>query len=366
MTTKSTIDAAIKEACAAGVAPSIAFSISRGDEPHSEWFCGRHAEEPNSMNTSSQSIFDLASLTKPLTTTLWCLRLVNEGQLQLEDTLGSYLPLKNQQLRSTPLWRLLIHQGAICAHRQYYQGFTASDRRLLDRASVKTTVRQKLAAEHAIFMPQLFEMYTDLGFMILEWICEAASGVSLCQAWPDLPSHGPRGLHFRPWPQPSKADQYVATERCPWRKQLIQGEVHDDNSWIMGGVCGHAGLFGTLDAVHMAARQWLRLATNGSHELGIDPELAGLAFGPSAYVRETSRIFGWDRRTAGRSTSGRYFSTTSFGHLGFTGTSIWIDPTQEIVAVLLTNRVCPTRENQLIKDFRPAIHDLAVQMLQTE
>ena len=202
--------------------------------------------------------------------------------------------------------------------------------------------------------------------MMIEWICEIASGVELSTAWRDLPGHGYDTLHFRPLPDDGHKGHYVATEQCPWRRRLIQGEVHDDNAWIMGGVCGHAGLFGTLKSVHTAAYQWLRLTTNRSNKLGIGPELARLAFGPSQYVRDSSRFFGWDRRTPGRSTSGQYFGPLSFGHLGFTGTSIWIDPVQELVAVLLTNRVCPSRDNPLIKSFRPALHDLAFKMLQNK
>ena len=206
-------------------------------------------------------------------------------------------------------------------------------------------------------VPQIIELYSDLGFMMLRNVCEAI-GDDLQQSWSSLPGHSIDKLHYRPLPAPNGDSNYVATEYCPWRKRLLQGQVHDDNAWAMGGVCGHAGLFGNVTSVYSAARQWASCHAGKPNNLGISPKVVTDAFVDGHLRRVGSRYLGWDRRTPGKSTSGTRFSEASYGHLGFTGTSIWNDPVEDVTIVLLTNRVCPTRSNSKIRQFRPMIHDL--------
>jgi CubicO group peptidase (beta-lactamase class C family) len=146
----------------------------------------------------------------------------------------------------------------------------------------------------------------------------------------------------------------AATEHCSWRGRVLRGEVHDENAYAMGGVSGHAGLFGDAMGVLTLVRGWRDAA------LGRSPrwpaELAARFLTRHSDVGDGSWALGWTVPTA-PSTSGRYFSPRSYGHLGFTGTSVWVDPDRELTVVLLTNRVHPTRENQGIAAFRPAIHD---------
>jgi CubicO group peptidase (beta-lactamase class C family) len=136
--------------------------------------------------------------------------------------------------------------------------------------------------------------------------------------------------------------------------------VHDDNCWMMGGVAGHAGLFGHLSAVHEAVCSWMN-AIKGSedHGLGISTGLIRKSVDHGWMHAEGSRVLGWDTPSPGASTSGRFFGPESIGHLGFTGTSVWMDPQEEVVITLLTNRVCPSRENWGIRRLRPALHDAA-------
>ena len=150
------------------------------------------------------------------------------------------------------------------------------------------------------------------------------------------------------------SDQIAPTEDDPWRGRLLHGEVHDGNAAALGGVAGHAGLFGTAQAVGQVTKAWLD-SYSGK---------------PSLFQRDVVRQFvkaqpgtswglGWDTPSQ-PSSSGQWFSPESFGHLGFTGTSIWIDPIKELEVIFLSNRVHPTRENQAIKTFRPKLHDVII------
>jgi CubicO group peptidase (beta-lactamase class C family) len=146
----------------------------------------------------------------------------------------------------------------------------------------------------------------------------------------------------------------AATERDPWRGRLLRGEVHDENAFALGGVAGHAGLFGTAMAVSALTEEWLR-AWEGHGRL-LDGVLARQFTTRQDVTPGSSWGLGWDTPSP-PSSSGRHFSFRSFGHLGYTGTSIWIDPESELEVILLSNRVHPTRSNTAIQQFRPLIHD---------
>ena len=148
----------------------------------------------------------------------------------------------------------------------------------------------------------------------------------------------------------------MATEQCPWRGEVIRGKVHDDNCYAMGGVAGHAGLFGTARAVYSATATLWPIGLQESLPKTPHPKSGE---GHSEWVTP----LGWDTPSAGHSSSGRFFSKERFGHLGFTGTSIWVDPVHLLVVILLTNRVHPSRKNERIKQFRPEIHDIIFQQV---
>lgn len=349
----------LRRGIAEGVAPAIAFAASRGDDPPSTWFAGRHTPEPESTPCDAATVFDLASLTKPLTTTLWCLRLVDAGELSLSDTVGRHVEVTEPALAEQPLWRLMAHTSGLPAHRDYHAGLGPHVLRNGRFEHARSALRRMLSRTSLEARSGDRELYSDLGFLLLEQVCESVGG-PLPAAWPGLPGHGAAALHFRPVSAQPRADsECAATERCPWRDRLLQGEVHDDNCWTIGGVGGHAGLFGTLEATHGAARVWLRAALGDASGLGL----------PAALVAETldrrwmhprgTHVLGWDTPTPGASSSGTRFGRRAFGHLGFTGTSVWVDPDEEVVMTLLTNRVCPTRTADGIRQFRRTLHDEA-------
>jgi CubicO group peptidase (beta-lactamase class C family) len=148
----------------------------------------------------------------------------------------------------------------------------------------------------------------------------------------------------------------AATEQCPWRGKLLVGEVHDENAWIMGGVSGHAGLFSTAEELVRFGAAWLAALRSGHW---LTRELATRAI----ERRPSGRGLGGDLKGAKDSSAGTRLGLRTFGHLGFTGCSLWVDPDLELAVCLLTNRVHPTRENEKIREFRPAFHDVVIDAL---
>jgi CubicO group peptidase (beta-lactamase class C family) len=151
------------------------------------------------------------------------------------------------------------------------------------------------------------------------------------------------------------------TEDCPWRKKVLCGEVHDDNAYAVGGVAGHAGLFSSVRDIHQ-----LLACLNGCHRgknTFLPQALIQEFLSRDESVKNSTYALGWDTPSENKSSSGKYFSLHSVGHLGFTGTSIWWDLEKNCHVVLLSNRVHPTRKNEKIREFRPYIHDLIMKTL---
>ena len=339
-----------------GVAPGMTIAVSSGESDPEIWTVGRTGTSASDRLVDEDTKFDLASLTKPLTTTLWCLRLVESGVLDLNAAIGRYVDVHDRELAEVPVWRLLNHTSGLPAHRAYYRGLGPYTVQSGNFPMARQSIRRLVLRSSLEAKPGERETYSDIGYFLLEAVCEGVD-VPLASRWSSLPGHGTGGLHFRPQPSPAVERDYAATEECAWRKVLIRGEVHDDNAWTMGGVAGHAGAFGRIGDVWRLARAHLDLWHDRDATLGISSAL----FRDSVHRRwmhvRGTRVLGWDTPTPGGSTSGRYFTRMSIGHLGFTGCSVWIDLEREVIIVLLTNRICPTRESSAIRGFRPEIHD---------
>ncbi|HSR36609.1 MAG TPA: serine hydrolase, partial [Desulfurivibrionaceae bacterium] len=207
-------------------------------------------------------------------------------------------------------------------------------------------------------------LYSDLGFLLLGMVVEAASGKALDLLFQERIA-GPLGLSetlFFNRLGAERAGSYAATEFCPWRGRVLGGEVSDENCFALGGVAGHAGLFGTTGGVLTLVEALHDLWQGEPSPLPIDPTALQKALIRQP-VPDSTWALGFDTPSASGSTSGRFFSARSVGHLGFTGTSFWVDPEQHVMVVLLTNRVHPSRDNNRIKAFRPALHDAVMQAL---
>ncbi len=328
---------------------------------------------PEREPATKDTIYDLASLTKPIATATAAAFLVADGRLGLDDPLERVVPqLPQDALRKATIRHLLNHTSGLPAWRPFYERIVPDGKRLREQPLSS----RRAAACDAIHREPLTEpvggrcLYSDLGFILLGEISERI----VKQEWSAFihgevfPRLGAQDLFYMSESGPTGGvsltnRRFAATEQDEWRGRMIRGEVHDENAAVMGGVSAHAGLFGTAVAVARAVSPWLA-AMRGE----ASPIPASLA---KEFVRKQkidpqgSWALGWDTPSTGSggvpSSSGAHFSPASFGHLGYAGTSVWIDPERELLVVLLTNRVHPTRKNDKIRAFRPAIHDVIFQ-----
>lgn len=301
---------------------------------------------------SEDSIFDLASLTKPLATTLAVVLLVQRHKVGLEDSLGNLLPeCQGSNKAEIKLKHLLYHNSGLPDYRPYYKILSkiAMDKR-------RDALRQLLVKEPLIQTCGKEVLYSDLGFMILAWVVERVAGRRLDDFVADeiYQPLGLQNLFFNAHDTNDRRGPYAATEKCPWRREVLVGQVHDENAYVVGGIEGHAGLFGTAGDVYKLLIELL-LTYNGQLSEGLfDKDLLCQFFGR---LPETDKAMGFDMPRLQDASCGSLFSLNSVGHLGFTGTSFWMDLDRSIIVILLTNRVHPKRENERIKKFRPLLHD---------
>jgi len=293
--------------------------------------------EPQDAPVSGETIYDLASLTKVLCTATLALELVAQGALDLEDGVRKWCPVwTGIDRHAVTVRHLLEHASGLPAHARYFE-------RLQGGASFEGAI----ATEPLEYVPGTSSLYSDLGFILLGFILERAGGAPLdvqFDRW-RASSIGDAALRFHP---PAEWLPRIApTEHDSWRGRLLRGEVHDENAYALGGVAGHAGLFGTAAAVGACARWWMQQAIR-------TPTAA--QFLRRGRTPESSRALGWD--TMLRSSScGTRMTASAAGHTGFSGTSLWIDPGSDRYVVCLTNRVHPSREGDAMTRVRPAIHD---------
>ncbi len=305
------------------------------------------------------TLFDLASLTKPLGTTLAVMYLVQHSKLKLDQTVTSILPsFADPKMSRVTLRHLLAHSSGLPAYRPYYVRLS-----LFSPSERPEQLKRMLVSERLISLPDSTGVYSDIGFMILRWIVETITGTRLDRFLYDAIYH-PLGLkHLRFFDmndQPDTGD-IAATELCPWRRRLLKGRVHDDNAYAAGGVDGHAGLFGTAADVG----KLLSLLLSAYKGRSPDSEWISSDLIRCVWSRHepSQRALGFDMPSPMGASCGCHFPKTSIGHLGFTGTSFWIDVQHSVIVVLLTNRVHPSRWNVQIRRFRPRIHDLVMETL---
>jgi CubicO group peptidase (beta-lactamase class C family) len=206
-------------------------------------------------------------------------------------------------------------------------------------------------------------VYSDLGFLLLGELIELVAQAPLDRVFHERIAR-PLGLRSTGFVDLARlrrdklapvTDAIAPTEQCGWRNKLLCGEVHDDNAWAVGGVAGHAGLFSTAADVH-ALVCWLRACACGS-DPALPAELVQRFWTRDATVPESTWALGWDTPSPTGSSAGTHVSPRAVGHLGFTGTSLWIDLERDAHVILLTNRVHPDRHDERIREVRPRVHD---------
>jgi CubicO group peptidase (beta-lactamase class C family) len=310
---------------------------------------GRLDYEPDSDLTRNDTIFDLASLTKVIATTSLVMRLRERGAIALTDPIRKWIPQwRGNDREHVTIRSLLTHSSGLTAWLPFYRDHTG-----------RQEFQHAICALPLEYAPDTQAIYSDLGFILLGFILEDAGGRSFqAQAEELLSTITSAPLVFNP---PAALRRSIApTENDPWRGRRLVGEVHDENCWALGGAAGHAGLFGTAEAVGDFARAMLGALKDS------DGRIAGgdtvRLFVTRAGATTGSRALGWDTMLPS-SSCGTAISRSAFGHTGFTGTTLWIDPEREVYVVFLTNRVNPTRENTAIQQIRPALHDAVISAL---
>lgn len=348
----------MERAVSDGIFPGAVLLVAKGADVVAFDAYGLARLNPKKSMTK-ETVFDLASLTKPLATTLGIMILVQRGEWSLDQQIGTIISaFQGTDKEQITIRQLLAHNAGLPDYRPYYKTLMG-----LPPERRKEGLEGMLLAERLIAAPGTQMLYSDIGFMILGWAMEVVSTRPL-DLFIKESIYDPLGLHNlffvplasgKPWPRVD----FAATEKCPWREKILEGEVHDDNAYAIGGVAGHSGLFGTAQDIHRLLVELLN-TYHGRPKSGLlDPETVKTFF----QRQHLGRALGFDTPTQPGSSSGRYFPEQSVGHLGYTGTSFWIDPERSIIVILLTNRIHPTRDNNKIKDFRPVIHDAIMQEL---
>lgn len=311
---------------------------------------GRFTYDRNSSPVTPETVYDLASVTKVVATTGACMVLYERGIFQLEQRLVDILPEfsgADPRRQNVTFHMLLAHSSGLPAYVRLFERVFAREE------LIHEVLRLPLAAA-----PGSREEYSDIGFILLGIALERLTKQpldQLCQAeifsWLGL-----ERTTFRPPWEWNPLIPPTVDDRT-FRRRIVHGEVHDENAWAMGGIAGHAGVFATARDVASFAGCML----DCDHQL-VQPGTIQLFTRRESSPPGTSRALGWDTPSP-PSQSGKYFSPLSFGHLGYTGTSLWIDPRRQLSITLLTNRVWPDCASQKIRQIRPAFHDAVVEAI---
>jgi CubicO group peptidase (beta-lactamase class C family) len=329
------------------------------------------------------------------------MKAVSTGVLKLEDSLTQFFPAAflGASHRTITIRHLLNHCSGLAPYEPFYLQLIQMPPEARKAWLLESVLRSRLVSK-----PGTTCQYSDLGFMVLANVLETvlerplhdlaeefftrarASGLeNLAQIvnhvsndltgtgtpplpkraelpWIDyMPMRVPRDPIAHPLRTQAPNLSFAATEQCPWRRRLLKGEVHDENAYCLNGVAGHAGLFGSALGVY-GVLAFLWRVYRGLFESGEwSRDVVQCFWSRQDMVPGATWALGYDTPSVGYSSAGSHFSMHSIGHLGFTGTSFWIDLDRELLVILLTNRVHPSRNNEKIKVFRPVLHDLVME-----
>jgi CubicO group peptidase (beta-lactamase class C family) len=344
----------LQEAITQRVFPAASIAVTHHGRLVARKALGRLTFEPTSPTVTPNTVLDLASVTKVAATTPMAMILYERGLLDLDAPVAGIVPeftfdaAKDPRRREVSLHMLLAHSSGLPAYEKLF--LKARTRDELLHAAFTTS----LAAA-----PGTTAVYSDIGFIIFGIALERLADESLdrfCQREIFAPL-GMTKTTFNP-PAGIRPTILPTVEDRTFRHRIIQGEVHDENACVLGGVAGHAGVFSTAADMAQLAHAML----NAGRPI-LRPETVALFTRRQSTPAGTSRALGWDTPSA-PSQSGKYFGPASFGHLGYTGASLWIDPARQLSITLLTNRTWPDCSNQAIQQVRPRFHDVVIEALE--
>jgi beta-glucosidase-like glycosyl hydrolase/CubicO group peptidase (beta-lactamase class C family) len=313
---------------------------------------GRLSYDADAAAVQASTIYDLASLTKVVATTTTAMILVDEGKLPLDKPVRDFIPaFRGGDKDAVTVRHLLTHSSGVDWWAPLYKDLRTREAFL-----------SRIVSMDLKFAPGSKSVYSDLGVLLLGEILERVAGEPL-QVFVKRRVFDPLGMQDTQYRPPEALLPRIApTEQDAWRGRVVRGEVHDENAYALGGTAPHAGLFGTAPDLARFAQMLLNGGVYDHHRI-VSRETIDL-FTRRAGIPDSSRALGWDTPSEG-SSGGTLLSSHAFGHTGFTGTSMWLDPERGLFIILLTNRVHPTRENNLIRQVRPAVADAVVRALGT-
>jgi len=370
----SEVEQAFNTAVEEGVVPGATVVVRCGKDIAFEGVFGLRSIVPERSPLKIDTVYDLSSLTKPLATTIAVMLLARDGKFRLDDRVTRFFPNFGVHGKIAVTFRhLLAHCSGLPAWRPFFQRIAEIEKggrvNFMASYGAKEFTYEEIHREKPEAPPCTKTIYSDEGFITLGETIEKVSSVALNRFCREK-IFRPLGLRATDYIDISLvrsrrlepvADMFAPTEICPSRKRLLVGEVDDENAFAMGGVAGHAGLFAPVREVDRIAAELIACYAGRSD------------FVPQKIIREfwtrdqtvsgSTWALGWDTPSPQGSSSGHHFSPKAVGHLGFTGTSLWIEPDREIAVSLLTNRVHPRRDNQAIREFRPKIHDLIMEAI---
>ncbi len=391
------------EAGVGKVAPAIVLHVRhRGkvvfEEAHGVFNPEATRPGEDATPVSPDALFDLASVTKLFTATAF-MRLVEAGRVHLDQFVADVIPEfagvrpiggAEDPISKQPTWpdeafageevdagrvtfrHLLTHTSGLAAWRSVYRAAgppPPPPGEPMWRPTVEERIHwgvQAICTYPFVYPPGERLVYSDLGIILLGEAVARLTGQRLDMALRTLVLDplGMAGAGFRPLDMPGReeASRCVPTEWCAWRQRRLRGEVHDENAAGLGGVAGHAGLFATAAHVAQLGQMMLHEGSWEGAQL-LSPEAVREMTREQARFGDEVRGLGWMRRSAKGASSGRHFGPESFGHTGYTGTSLWVDPDRQLVVSLMTNRVYYGRDPEAIAAFRPAVHDAVVEAL---
>lgn len=346
------VDQMIRDAIRDTVFPGACLLVAKDGKILYEKSFGRLTYSRSSSEVTSGTIYDIASLTKVIATTTAVMLCIDKGLFNLDDKVSEYIPeFGVNGKEAITIRNLLLHNSGLSAFKPYYKEFNSANEVInsIYSSSLDYPLGSKM-------------VYSDLGFITLAKIVEKVTKKSFdvfCTEEIFKPL-GMKDTKFNP--NKSNLTKIAPTELDTyWRNRLVHGTVHDETAALLNGVAGHAGLFSTAKDISHLLQMLLQ---NGFYQGRQIVKKETVELFTKKQSAQSTRALGWDTKDEKGSSAGKLFSVLSFGHTGFTGTSVWVDPSRDLFVVLLTNRVYPTRENRKLIPFRGRLHDAVINALE--
>lgn len=359
------LDNFLEEGVAAHVFPGGQLLVAKSGIVVYDKAFGNYTYDANSEKVTKYTLYDLASLTKVVATTPAIMKLYEMRKLDINDKVSGYIPeFANNGKEDITIANLLLHNSGLKAWIPFYQ-----------TCSGKEDILNTIYNISLDYTPETKTVYSDLNAVLLGEIVERVSGKNLEEFCKEH-IFEPLGMENTTFRLDDKKKTLCApTENDSyWRMKQLQGEAHDECAYLMGGISGNAGLFSTSEDIYnymdmmIHKGEYFNPYTRGlKEETMFDSATVELFTAKyQSYNYDNTRAFGWDTKPAAtrstRSQCGEMISENCFGHTGYTGTSVWYDKDRDLLIIFLTNRVYPTRDNSAMKDFRPDLHNMIVEL----